>query len=50
VIANPVATNFSSETGQADAKTAEASSIAWPYSTDEEQSEKVALIFTTILT
>jgi hypothetical protein len=39
-IAHPVATNFSSETGQADAKTAEASSIAGPYSTDGEQSEK----------
>ena len=39
-IANPIATNFSSETGQADAKTAEASSIAGPYSADGEQSEK----------
>jgi hypothetical protein len=39
-MANPIATNFSSETGQADAKTAEASSIAGPYSADGEQSEK----------
>jgi hypothetical protein len=39
-IANPVATNFSSQTGQAEAKTAEASSIAGPYSAGGEQSEK----------
>lgn len=39
-LANPVATNFSSETGQADAKTAEASSIAGPYSADTELPEK----------
>lgn len=39
-IDHPIATNFSSETGQTDAKTAEASTIAGPYSTDEEQSEK----------
>jgi hypothetical protein len=39
-IAHPIATNFSSETGQADAKTAGASTIAGPYSTDEEQTEK----------
>ena len=36
-LANPIATNFSFETGQADAKTAEALSIAEPYSTDAEQ-------------
>lgn len=39
-IANPVATNFSSETGQADAKTAETSTIAGSFSADEAQSEK----------
>lgn len=39
-IAHPIATNFSSQTGQADAKTAEASTIAGPYSTDGEQTEK----------
>ncbi|MEW6497987.1 MAG: hypothetical protein AB1589_36630 [Cyanobacteriota bacterium] len=40
-LANPVATNFSSQTGTTgDAKTGEASSIAGPYSSDREQSEK----------
>ncbi len=39
-IANPIATNFSSETAAADAKTAEASTIAGSYSTGQEQSEK----------
>ncbi|HEY9670488.1 MAG TPA: hypothetical protein V6D11_03525 [Waterburya sp.] len=39
-IAHPIATNFSSEIGQADAKTADASTIAGPYSTDGEQREK----------
>jgi hypothetical protein len=39
-MANPIATNFSSETGQADAKTAKASSIAEPYSADRAQTEK----------
>jgi hypothetical protein len=39
-IAYPIATNFSSETGTGDAKTAEASTIAGPYSADEEQSDK----------
>jgi hypothetical protein len=39
-LSNPIATNFLSETGQADAKTADASSIAGPYSADRKQPEK----------
>lgn len=39
-IANPIATNFSSGTGTGDAKTAQASTLAGPYSADREQSEE----------
>jgi hypothetical protein len=39
-IAHPIASNFSSQTGQADAKTAGSSTIAGPDSADGEQSEK----------
>lgn len=40
-IANPIATNFSSQTGTTgDAKMAEASTIAGSYSADGEQTEK----------
>jgi len=39
-IAHPIASNFSSQNGQADAKTAGASTIAGSYSADGEQTQK----------
>jgi hypothetical protein len=39
-IANPIATNVSSATGTNDAKTAEVSTVAGPYSGDGKQLEK----------
>lgn len=37
---DPIATNFSSGTGTGNAKTADASTVAGPYSGNQEQSEK----------
>ncbi|MUG98820.1 hypothetical protein F7734_43620 [Scytonema sp. UIC 10036] len=45
VLDDPIATNFSSATGTGDAKSAEVSTVAGPYSSDREQSEKGSVNF-----